>query len=454
MPAGSAPFPEALAHPTGGPLLLLYERVYILLLVCAAAVAAAWWLTDEMQPLYRSQARGFLPSTPDGFSLSNELQNLPSGPKLPTGSAEVQDSLLGVLRSGEMRQRVSAALADRDSEYLRNHVEFDFDKFNLLVITAWDADAVQAEETAKTYLQEFQALLQQATQFELARKQELFAAASQETEASLETLEQERLEFLAASQTVDLDAQLSVVSDRIVEIRTEIARLEVEAESLVEERRQLVAERDARPDFVPSSRVEEPNPSIQALERDIREEEARLAALRIRYTDEYPEVKQSLTRLAELRGQLEAQEALVERSRSYSADQLRSAYEQRIAELQVREAGNAEELRIRREQLDQALAEWRALPGIRAGLDRIDREIAQLQESLAQQEQRLAEVRLFQERNPTYIQVVESPTVATEPTLPNRTVNLLVALGLGVLGGSVLLGLLGRMRRFREAAPW
>ncbi len=437
-----------------GPFPLFLQRFPVVLLVCAGALLAAWWFSATMEPVYRSQARGFEPATAESFSLESDTANLPAGAKLPSGNSERQASLLGLMKTAEMRVRIANRVEGVTAVELEDRVDVDVDAYNMIVVTAYDGDPRRAAEVANTYLEVLQEELQRTTRRDLGRRQVVLEASLADAEAALTAAEQERLDYLQATGSVDYEAELLAASNRVQELREKLAQLEVRGATLADERAELVAQRDARPEFIPSSRTEARNPRLDQLRNELAKEEAALAAMLARQRPDFPPVKAQQQRLDQILSLIALEEEVIESSRSFDADPLRQTYEQRLVDLELEEANLAVQRAARQDQLDAALAEWRALPGFQSGLRRFDDEIARqnaLAETLRLQ---LAEARLAMDGDPAFIEVVERAQEPAEPYFPNLLLNLSIALLAGVLLSALMIVMFERAARWREEAPW
>jgi len=437
-----------------GPFPLFLQRFPVVLLVCAGALAAAWWFTGQMDPVYRSQARGFEPTQAESFSLSAEVSQLPAGPKLPTGNSERQASLLGVLKTAEMRVRVANEIEGLTAADLEDEVDFQIDSTNLVVVTAWDADPRRAAEVANKYFELLQDELQRVTRRDLGNRKTLLEASVAESQAALAEAEQARLAYLGASGSVDYQAELQAASARIQTLREELSKLAVRADTLGDEEREITAQRDARPDFIPSTRTEGLNPRLAQLRGELGQAEAALAAMLVKQTPDFPRVKAQQQRIDQIQSQLDAEEDVLESSRSFAADPLRQEYEQRLVNLQIESANLSVQRQARETQLDEAMEEWQRLPAFQAGLRGFDDEIARQRSLIETLQLQQAETRLALEGDPAYIELVERAQEPIEPYFPHLGLNLAIALFLGLLLSALVVVTYERVGRWREAAPW
>ncbi|HEX9793809.1 MAG TPA: hypothetical protein VGC54_07465 [Planctomycetota bacterium] len=446
-----------------GPLQLLYEHVYVVALVTLASVAAAWLVSAGMDPVYKSRAKGFLPTAQEGLSLTSEAPNLPSGPQLPVASTEVQDSLIGILKSTDLRGRVSQKLADtgvdRGTLYLRKNVDFEVDKFNFVVITAWDKEPLRAKETAQIYMEVLRDHLRTVTKESVARKRLLFENEVTKSAAELQAAETELVAFKMAAGRVDYTAELEMTASRIERLRglrdENDVNLETFDGAIAGRRAQLLA----RPDeFQETSRSRVQNPLINQYRSEIESLDAKILEKMISegLTEEHPDVVPLIQSRNDVRERYAeaAKEPFVLGTVGLTPDPIRIDLEGQIIQLELERSRVLEQRAYVQAQLDEAITEFHRLPEYKAQEELLDRRVLEIQTRLADARSRVNETRLFQALEPNYIQDIESPAIPNRPSLPNLGVNLGAAALLGLVLGLTIVVLIDRVRAYREIAPW
>jgi len=442
--------------PSRGAIALIYRRLPVVILVCAGAVAVALWLSATLTPVYRSQARVFLPSRTTSLSLSSGEDNLPTGPKLPTSSTDTQDSLIGlltVLQSGEALQQIAAEV-DLDAEKLRKNVDFEVDKYNFIVVTAWDQSADRAKTIADSFVSRLNDYLRRKTRESLGEDAAVLEKAVNQARDQVQRIRAEKTAFLAAHGAADFDAEMQALSARIEGLRGSLSQDAVRASSIDDQLASLHQRYDARPEFTETSRVEESNPRLISLHEEIEKDKAALAGELQRHTREWPSVKSLEAKIAAEEEELAAEEATIAKSKTYTADPVRGSMEQQILELELEKTRLATERTTLRSQLEAALAEWKTLPGFRTGLEDIDQRLDEARQDARDLQLKLDETHLALERDPEYLEIVEAPSVASKPSFPDTTLNVVLALVLGLIAGIMVALGMGRAAAWREAEPW
>jgi len=445
----------------------VYSRLHVVLVVMAAGLAAAWWIGGQLTPIYKSQARFFMPAEFDGFSLRSEQPNFPTGPKLPSSNTEQQDSLLGLMRSAAFRITIAndlQGLQNTDhlnSEALRKNVDVDVDKFNMTVVTAYDQHPQIAADIAGRYVTELQRMLRQKTEAEVGAKLELLLSRVETNESLLAAKEEQRLTFIEKNKSLGDPKESDAISIRFAAFRLQQASLQAEQIRNSGQLEKIKAEFAARPEFIESSWVEENNPRINQLKSEFASAEIELQTVLTKVQSSHVDAIAAQTKLDLVRNNLAAEEEKREKSRTFQLDSLREAYGKQITTLELDEMRIAAELTSCQQQLALTQAEWNGLASFQSQLTVIDRDLGQLRKDLGELRDRHAEFELFQARfrstsnNPhNYLEVTEFATAASTPWFPNQNLNLGIALALSLLLGIILAVLSTRISEWRERAPW
>jgi len=431
----------------------------VVAIVTLMALAAAWFVADRMEPLYRSQARCFMPTRADMLSLTSETGNLPDGPKLPTGVTEAQDSLLGVLRAADLRQTVAAGIEGRSSAQLAKAVDFDIDKYNLITITAYDADPATAQRIAQEYLRAFRGKLDETTKAGIRENAGVLAAAITSTAQDIARVEKERQDFLRGQGTVDFGTEFDMLAGQVKAYTQKIDELDAELVALRSGReeiaRQLALLPDADPaNFVPRARSEVTNPAIEQLKLQIRGANSELQRLRSLYREDHHLVQSQLGLLGQLNADLTEQQERIAGSADFGPNPLREQLEGRLVDQDLMITGTQAERAKYAELLIAAQTAFQKLPEYALKLDDFAAELANLKSTLSNQRNRAAELDLYLMRSSSFLAVAEDPALPTESWFPNMPLILLAAGLLGLVLSVTLAVAMARTAQFRQEALW
>ena len=439
-----------------GPLALFYERLYLVLTVTGVAAACAWWISEGMTPVYRSQARCYLPQQTDALSLTTEEGNLPSLPKLPTSSDPLHAAMLGILKSEDLLETVAARMVERDRDEVRESVDFAVDAYNNLVITAYDTVPVTARDLAGEYLRAFRDKLDSSTK---ERVRENLTSLDEEIGRAVSEvgrITEERLALLEGRGSIDFAAEYRELLARVTQLRTELDQLDVDLEVQQRRRAELDVIIAQRPEISLTGYTEVVNPRIASIEEEITRATAEQTRLLSIFRAAHPEVEAQQRLIDILAVQLEAERAqpTVENQRSFSPDALRAEFTRSQADLDLTVAGlEGRRLRLQ-EQYDAAAAALTGMPRFQAALDDVETRLRKSRENLSTLRDRRNESQFYLARRTSFLVTSELPVVPTEPHLPRVGLNAAVAGALGLMISLLLVVLRTRLAAQREAALW
>ena len=433
----------------------IYGRFHVVVLITTAAVGASWWLSETMEPMYRAQARFFLPEINSGFSLNRESVNIPSGPRLPTGITETQDSLLGILRSSEFRLQIAAQFPKHTTEDLKRQVEVQVDKFNLMVVTVWDTAPATAADLANAWVRRIRDRLRDSSRNEASRAAVLLEDAVAVKEADLKAAEKVRLDFLSGRATTGMDSEYQAIASRVSTSQAALDNALALNASVDERISHMQSKLDDRPEeFRQASFVRTPNPRLDALRTRLANAEAELATLQLAAREGWPDYDQQVVRVEGLRNQVAGEEASVEASAVFQKDTLREAWLKQLTDLELEKERLGAEVEQRQLAVAEAKSEWDRLPEVVAKLAEHDRSIARIRLSLDDLILRAGEAALEAEHDPGFIEQVEVASAPLVPDWPNLPLNLAGGALLGFLMGLAAAAALGRSAAWQEKAPW
>lgn len=442
------------SNQTKGPFQLFYEYLYVLVIVTAMAVIGAYLVTGSMTPQFRSQARCFMPNVTDTVSLTSEAGNIPNSPMLPTANADFQASLMGVLAAADTRGIVASNVEGRDSEWLKKNVEFGVDRFNLLVITAYDPDANMAAEVAGQYLAAFQNKLNDTTRAQANSRLQTFSDGIVKGEGDLTILEADRLAFMQEHGAIDFNSELALLNTRQSEFESKLNSISTNLASLREQRNEMEKQMEARPETEEASSTIVKNPQIEELSRALSAARRERTTLGLQFKDNHPTVQAKELEISSLESEIKTLEATVQGSATIAPDTMRRDLEGRLNDLDLRVAAMTKEAELHAESLETTRTRRLELSRLQAELEAKDSEIKNLRGTLVNYRERKAELEVYMERGATYLVVPEYPVAASSPYLPIMWVHLLVAAVLGLSLAICLVLVLDQVRHSQEEVLW
>jgi uncharacterized protein involved in exopolysaccharide biosynthesis len=426
----------------------------VLVVVTAAAIIGAYFVTESITPSYRSQARCFLPTVTETISLNSEAGNIPSSPLLPTANTDFQDSLLGILNGADTRGAVASRIEGRDSEWLKENVEFEMDRYNLLTITAYDPDSAVALAMASEYLRTFQDKLDTATKERANQLLNTFTDGIELSLGELTTMEAERLDFMREHGAIDFNSELGQLTTRQVELENMLNSAETQLASLLEQRTAMAQHLESRPETSESTSTLINNPLIEGLRRELSTANRELVGLELQFKGNHPDLLAKREEISALESQIAAEEEVIRGTSTVTPDTLRTDLNARLVDLDLEEADLRTKITSYNTSLEATKARRLELSLLQADLESIEARISASRTTVGNYRDRKAELELYQARNPTFLVVPEYPIEASKPYLPIMWVNLLVAAVLGFTTAICMVLVLDQIRLTREASLW
>ena len=437
-----------------GPFLLFYEHIYVIAVVTAVSVVAAFFVTASMEPAYRSQARCYVAAQSNTVSLTTEEGNIPTSPLLPTPNADFQDSMLGILQGADTRALVATRIEGRDSKWLEKNVEFGIDRFNLVVISAFDPDSKMALLMANEYLRAFQEKLDVTTRDQARERRTTFATGIKKADITLQDQQNQRVAFLRANGSIDFDAELNEVGTRQSQLESNLIQFATSIATAASRKVELAKQIEVRPSTIESASTTVNNPAAEQLQRNLGEVKRELASLRLTYMDEHPLILAKLQDVAVLEAEIASEDARILGTTTTTLDALSNDLESQLLNLELDEKGFVIKQQMAEAELAIVKERRLELSLKKAELDALDAEIRAVRTNLSNYRERMAELDVYMSRTSTFLQIPELPVEATEPYFPILWVNLLVAVILGITVGVGLVIVITNVRSYREAVLW
>jgi len=437
-----------------GPFLLFYEHIYVIAVVTAVSLVAAFFVTGFMEPAYRSQALCYISAQTNTVSLVGEVGNIPTSPLLPTANADFQDSMLGILQGADTRALVATRIEGRDSKWLEKNVEFGVDRFNRIVISAFDPDAKMSLLMANEYLRAFQEKLDVTTRDQAQERLIAFNNGIDRADATLIEQHNKRLAFLRANGAIDFEAELAEVGTRQSLLESNIVQFATNTATSAERLVELAKQIEARPSTIESASTTVNNPATEQLQRNLFEAKSELATLRLTYMSEHPLVIAKLQTVGALEAEIASEDARILGTTTTTLDALSNNLESQLLNLELDEKGFAIKKQMAEAELVTVKERRIELSLKKAELDALDAEIRAVRGNLSKYRERKEELEVYMLRTSTFLQIPEYPVEAEQPYFPILWVNLLVAAILGITVGVGLVIVITNIRSFRETALW
>ncbi|MHC4380655.1 MAG: GumC domain-containing protein, partial [Planctomycetota bacterium] len=348
----------------------------------------------------------------------------------------------------------ASRIEGRDSEWLKENVEFEMDRYNLLTITAYDPDSAVALAMASEYLRTFQDKLDTATKERANQLLNTFTDGIELSLSELTTMEAERLDFMREHGAIDFNSELGQLTTRQVELENMLNSAETQLASLLEQRTAMAQHLESRPETSERTSTLINNPLIEGLRRELSAANRELGGLELQFKGNHPDLLAKREEISALESQIAAEEEVIRGTSTVTPDTLRTDLNARLVDLDLEEADLRTKITSYNTSLEATKARRLELSLLQADLESIEARISASRTTVGNYRDRKAELELYQARNPTFLVVPEYPIEASKPYLPIMWVNLLVAAVLGFTTAICMVLVLDQIRLTREASLW
>lgn len=416
---------------------VLYKRKYVILLTAAWSVAFAAVLSLMLPDIYEAKAVFFVPSKPDAltfFSGAGSTQ-VTRAPLVPDTRAGVQKTYLGILESDGMRAKAHEAFPQRTLRELRRHVDFKTGDNFMLRVYVRDRDPALAARIANHYVENFN---QMVNAYSLKSTVENRTALKQLLGETQEKLATARA-ALANFQRENKVALVKEESQDLTKLKNDFVKQLDDANVKAQEvtsKLQAVQEQFSRESNVyVSSKIAATSSLVQTLEKQLSDLESQIAGARVNLTENHPEVQALRAQYLQKKKDLNEEMNRIVKSEVKVQNTFLENLRQEMVNLYV----ERELLKARKAALTRQIGEVEIridnLPRLQSRYEQLNWDISQYQKLVENLHVGLEEAAAQEHRALHSIVVVDEATVPDKPIFPDMVLNILVALGLGLVGG-------------------
>jgi len=411
---------------------VLYLRKKAIGVIMASAAAASIILSLVLPKIYIGQVTMFPPKT---FTAGGGgMSALVGTPVSPLVSPEPLKYYLGILATSAVAQNVAVRVPERSAQRIKRDVSAKTTRNNLIQITYFDRDPKIAAKAANAYAAGLNSYFSDLSHSQANRLFQFLEGELKKTNDQYNAANDSLRIFKEQNKTISLNDEVSHLISASAEL--EAARRSLVIDLAENDRRlnetQAELNNQLAEDFSTGSLVE--NPLIQQYQSKLNELEVRLAAVRQELTEAHPDVIQLKTEIQETQAGMQKEIQRVLDSKTRGINTIGEKLKGELVSLQIAHYA----LLAKESALNNVTGEMdstmRAMPALAvryAQLVKLTELYGKLRDSMAT---KLQDVRIQAEKEIESFLVVDPAVVPAHPEFPNLGVNLLVALGFGLLG--------------------
>ena len=418
--------------------LILYRRRTMIYVVTACAVVFAAWLSWWLPNVYEAYSVFFVPSRADAltFFANTGPAQVTRTPLVPEARGEQQKIYLGILDSETLRQRVQREFPTKPLRQLMRDVDVKAGTDFLLRVYVRDRDSSVAARIANAYVRNFNELMNSYSHRNM--RENLTAAARQlgETETKLAAARSELADFQARKKIAMITEESSSLTKVRSDLTKEARETDVKLSELDTKLGQLSEQYAKETGMYMESPAAMTSPLAEALEKQLSDLASQIEGARATLTDRHPAVVGLMAQHETKKRELAEEIARLTKSKIKAPGLFVENLRRDMVSLLV----DKETARARAGGLARAIAQVEArivdLPRIQSTHNELTRRVDDYQK-LIESLQTMREEAVAQERRDLMnIVIVDDATAPDKPVFPNMILNVLVALGLGLVGGT------------------
>ena len=416
---------------------VLWRRRWLIAGITVVAAAAAVLATRAQTPLYEATTTVIVRPNPANLALQDNPAAALLGSSRPTLQNYVE-----LLRSRTVMERVAASLYGADAatpeqvERLRRAISVQpVSNTDTIRVAVRLPDPDEARRVADAVVQSFAEFNRQMNQMEARSALAFIETQLRQVQQSLSEAENKLLSYREAHRLVEPSQQARAAVDKVAELEKMRAAAQVALRESATRAAEIRAQLEKQGPTLVTSTTIASNPLVQDYKLRLSDVEARLSAARQSLGPNHPQVAALQAQADELR-RLMSQE--VERVVSAQTESLNPIYQglvQQLIDLEVEQLAQQARSDAIQRLIAQEEAAMLALPARELELARLEREQRVNEELYVMLRTRYEELRIQEASVIPDIRTIDPAARPERPVSPRPLLNLAVGIFLGVFAG-------------------
>lgn len=415
---------------------ILYRRrktVYLIVLFSLAFAALLSWLIPNV---YEAKSVFFVPSKPDSVTFfSGESNQIARSPLIPEPKGEFQKIYLGIFESEALRKKVRETFPQKTLRELKKDVDFHGSSNFLLEIYVRDHDPVLAAEIANSYVRYFDQMLNDYSLGMAVEKRKAMERELIETQKKLAQARSALAGFQSENKITKIDEENQHLTGLKTDFQKSLEETEVRSREVARKLESLQEQIQKESEMFGQSPIGITSPMIETLEKQLSDLEGRIASARVNFGESHPQIVALRAEYDQKKKDLAKEIDRITGSAIKSPTSFLEHLRQEIINLGVEK----EMLQARGKGLEKGITniEGRvsSLGKIQARYQTLSREAEQYQKLSESLQAGLEEAVAQERRDLASVVVIDKAVPPENPVFPVLLLNLIVALGMGLVGG-------------------
>ena len=429
--------------------LVVYRRKWWIVAITLLSAAFAIALSLVIPSVYEAKCLFFVPSKPNVLSYFSEAdarQNTRSA-LVPEAKGETQKIYLGLLNSDTLRQAISTRFPGKSVASLKRSIDFKSNREFMLEVYARDRDGAVAADIANAYTELFDKTLNDySLQAQVVNRASMEDQLTRST-AALDTAQAALLNFQIEHKVRAIDEEIETLIRQRRDYTKELSDASLRVVEIEQQLGSLKKQYDKEAAVFHQSYVALSSPVAQDIQRQLSDLESKSAADHVYFKDSHESMAKLSAQIVQKRQDLAKEIQRISESQIQAPTSLLENLRQDIVHRSIeREFVTARKSGLT-STMDDINRQLDSIPDLKARYEKLRRTVDKNQRLVDALQSGLAEVSAQEQRDIRNVVVVDPARAPDDPVFPNIILNVLAALGLGLIGGIACAFLLDFLER-------
>lgn len=417
---------------------ILYRRRKTVYLIIFFSLVFSAGLSLVLPEVYEAESVFFVPAKTNSLtfsSVSSDPKQITRAPLVPEAKGEQLKIYLGILDSEILRQKVHAVFPQKSIRRLKKDVDFHGGSNFMLKVYVRDADPKMGADIANTYVRLFNETLNGYSLKVTDENRTAMERQLIETRPKLTAARNALVAFQQKNKINTVDEESQNLTRMKTDLEKSMEEANIKSQEVNRKIESLQQEFSKELGVYQSSSAPPTSPLTETIERQLSDLESQIAGARIKYTENHPEVANLRAQYERKKEDLSKEIDRLMKSEIKSPNTFLENLRQDLVHLYIeRETTHARGVGLR-QGIANVERQMAAVPGMSAQYQELRQQVDQYDKLIQSLESGVEELAAQQKRDLENVVVVDAATPAESAIFPNLILNLLVALGMGLVGG-------------------
>lgn len=416
---------------------ILWKRRWLIVLLVLCAGFLSGVLSILMKPVYEAKTRICVKDLQsEQLSILAELGGMPKNQI--ANYVEILKSRT-IMQETARSLRLNADPYSQDFEDLQNSLNvLPIQGTDLIEIRVQSTDKSKAVHVANALVDSFIQRNLQGNQQEARNAREFVDDQINKVYLDLAGSEKRLEAYKKSNHILDPAGESAELIKELSDLDKEASETEVALHETNARLEGLKSQLGSEKEYITATQTFNENPLVIEYRQKLADLEVALAAALEKYTDRHPTVIQLKAQIDEIKQEMTKEVARVLSSETVSPNPTHQTIYQQILLMQVERLSGEERKKALQNAIKDKEASYQALPQKEMDLTRLVREKTILENTFITLKNKNQEFRIAERSTRSDIDIIDRAIVPQDPVKPKKTLNVLVAMFIGLFVGSVI----------------